>query len=200
MTASEHNKPIVPEFNSQIDVEMDGEDYINIDISAKTQLGRWLADFTYSSFVHPFYGPFRSIVGYSYWLSTGKKVDALRSLTGRQARSEGIRHPVVRYPHYIQDVKVGHWLKVKLRKEIREMLGLSTLPLESFYLFGQMNMPVASRNRVLVISTLTEIRDCIQRGETPEFFEQAMIRYQGEVTEGRAETTDETVEPPGPPA
>lgn len=49
----------------------DGVTHINIYSKGKTELGRWLTNFSYSPFNHPEYGKFLSMEGFWCWVSTG---------------------------------------------------------------------------------------------------------------------------------
>jgi hypothetical protein len=180
-------RDIVPPFDSGIDLSKDGVDYINIDAKAKTLLGRKLASFSNAHFKHPYYGLFRSIVGYQNWLVTGKKVDALRHLYGAPALHVAKQHPRIPIEGrhiLVEDLQVGHWLKVITNQNIKKELARSHLPFESFYLYGPMNMACSDTNRDITIATMAEIRRCLQHELVPDFYTKAMIRYQKDVTEG----------------
>lgn len=45
----------------------DGIDHINIYSKGETELGKYLSNFTYSPFIHPFDGQFNSVEGYWYY-------------------------------------------------------------------------------------------------------------------------------------
>src|SRR5574342_342059 len=66
--------------------ETDGVTHINIYSKGKTELGRWLSNFTEAS-IETEDGHFASIEGYWYWLST--KDDALREMVGNAAKKYG---------------------------------------------------------------------------------------------------------------
>lgn len=65
----------------------DGVDHLNIYSRGETKLGRWMSNFTKHPFVHPQHGPFDSVEGYWYWLSTYD--ERLRKLSGFQAKKLG---------------------------------------------------------------------------------------------------------------
>lgn len=65
----------------------DGEDHINIYSKGETELGRWLSNFTYAPFIHPYDGEFKSVEGYWYYDLTGD--EKLTELYGYQAKKYG---------------------------------------------------------------------------------------------------------------
>jgi hypothetical protein len=65
----------------------DGVDHINIYSKGQTELGRYLSNFTYSPFSHPYDGNFNSIEGYWYYSLTGD--DRLRHKWGYDAKKYG---------------------------------------------------------------------------------------------------------------
>lgn len=171
-------------FPNTLRAEKDGTDFINIDMQAETQLGRLLAPFAHSQFLHPYYGPFHSIVGYSFWLSTGMKVDELRYALGSSAKRRGRKYPTVRYGAFRDDLRVGHWLKITQSRQLTQLLMDSILPFECYYVFGPEKRLVGSRDREFIIQTINEIRDCLQRGEKPEFWLRSQERYARNCAEG----------------
>lgn len=65
----------------------DGVDHINIYSKGETELGKYLSNFAYTPFIHPFHGKFNSIEGYWYWDLTG--ADNLRNLYDYKAKEVG---------------------------------------------------------------------------------------------------------------
>ena len=73
----------------KLDPKEDGVSHINVWSRGTTDLGRDLSNFAHTPFVHPRYGPFQSVEGFWYWLSTGQKEIKLRHLWGYLAKEEG---------------------------------------------------------------------------------------------------------------
>ena len=67
---------------------LDGEDHINIYSKGKTEIGRWLSNFSHTEIITED-GKFSSIEGYWYWLTT--KDERLRTLIGWAAKDLGKR-------------------------------------------------------------------------------------------------------------
>ncbi len=69
-----------------IDPRLDGVDHVNVYSKGQTSLGRFLTNFAQTP-IETEDGPFQSIEGYWYWLST--KDDHLRKLFGFEAKRYG---------------------------------------------------------------------------------------------------------------
>ncbi len=72
----------------------DGHTHVNIYSRGHTPLGRWMSNFAETPFMHPEDGPFKSVEGYWYWLTTGD--DHLRELVGLEAKLYGRDLPVMK--------------------------------------------------------------------------------------------------------
>ncbi len=119
-----------------INPNKDGVDHINIYSNDKTELGRFLSNFTYSPFVHPQFGSFNSIEGFWWWLSTGKKYDEFRILHGLKARNRGRELPRVPYEQFEETIKRAIQLKIETKPDIRLKLALNKLPFKHYYVFN----------------------------------------------------------------
>lgn len=122
-----------------IEPELDGIDHINIYSKGKTELGRFLSNFSYSP-INTEDGKFNSIEGYWYWLSTGKKFEKLRVLYGYKAKQVGEylrKNNRFKYEPNFQD-KIIKAIKIKLDtyKKYRELLLYTRLPLKHYYVYG----------------------------------------------------------------
>jgi hypothetical protein len=65
----------------------DGIDHINIYSKGKTELGRWLSNFSECAIKHPFDGYFNSVEAYWYYDITGN--EDLRLTSGFEAKQLG---------------------------------------------------------------------------------------------------------------
>lgn len=108
----------------------DGITHINIYSKGKTELGRWLSNFTYCP-METENGAFNSIEGYWYWLNTLH--DPLRSLHGFKAKKIGKEQEKLReLPEELFREKIKNALDVKLRLNYK-WLGNSELPFCHYY-------------------------------------------------------------------
>lgn len=119
----------------------DGIDHINIYSKGETVLGRYLSNFTYSPFKHPFDGEFKSVEGYWYYNLTGDEEQ--RNLYGFKAKERGRNYLKEINPEG-NDWQVAHLsIKLALISKLTqcepEMLALfiqSNLPFRHYYKYG----------------------------------------------------------------
>jgi len=124
----------------------DGVTHINVYSKGKTELGRFLTNFSYSPFVHPEDGKFNSIEGYWYWLSS--KDDKLRTLSGFLAKQYGRK---VKASDWLNDdkskAKILEAIKIKIdnNPKMKKLLQENKLPLTHYYTYGDkvVNVPKA---------------------------------------------------------
>lgn len=116
--------------------EDDGVTHINIYSKGKTQIGRWLSNFTYFPINIAEHGRFNSIEGYWYWLRT--KDDRLRKLSGYEAKKYG-KSLIINEAvdgNFILNIKNA--IDIKLKTNRNKMIGfcLTDLPFTHYYVFG----------------------------------------------------------------
>lgn len=128
--------------NPTINPENDGVTHINIYSKGKTELGRWLSNFTYAP-IETEDGPFNSIEGYWYWLSCHN--DILRTLSGFSAKQTGRRLGGKDWVHtdaFRTKIKRAISIKIKSYPEKLVALKQTSLPLTHYYVFnGEVNIP-----------------------------------------------------------
>lgn len=147
----------------------DGVNHINIYERGTTRLGMMLADEHEQSFVHPEFGPFRSIAGLWHYLKSEDRDDLFRTLLGKRikmlARDKAKRHTVKDFKYTIL---MGHWAKVKAKAKIRTEMTASTLPFDYYYIYGS-GLRIRSRNSQWLIAGLEEIRLALKEEREPNF-------------------------------
>lgn len=110
---------------------VDGIDFINVYSKGSTELGRWLSNFAHSPFECE-HGEFASVEAYWYWLRC--EDDALRSLHGYRAKSEGKkRKRVIERDDFEALIKKAIDLKLKSDRALIIEFAKSELPLCHFY-------------------------------------------------------------------
>lgn len=122
-----------------IDPEKDGIDHINVYSKGKTELGKFLSNFTYCR-INTEDGPFNSIEGYWYWL--GCKDERLRNAFGFKAKQIG--REVGASDWQDGDVfkrKICDAISAKMQtpeffKVLDRSLNLEGLPLKHYYNYG----------------------------------------------------------------
>lgn len=110
---------------------MDGETHINIYSKGKTEIGRWLSNFSYSP-IQTQHGDFESIEGYWYWLTTLHS--KLRTLHGFSAKKLGKECKKVR--EYSEEEFKSYICKAidaKLKTRAKWVVDSVNLPLAHYY-------------------------------------------------------------------
>jgi len=115
---------------------LDGEKHINVWSKGNTELGRLLSNFTHTPFAHPRYGPFHSMEGFWYWLSTGQQHDDLRFVWGHLAKKIGKQYPRVKTLNFEETICEGHYYKIIQTPGLAQRFAYSTLPFYHYYWYG----------------------------------------------------------------
>jgi len=114
----------------------DGKNHINIYSKGWTELGRFLSNFTRCSIATED-GPFNSIEGYWYWLST--KNNSLRKLYGYNAKKVGKKLPrIFTLPQneFEEKIRQACWTKLHTSPKMLFKFTQSTLPFTHYYIFN----------------------------------------------------------------
>jgi len=137
---------------SQLSPKDDGVTHINVYSRGQTQLGQLLSNFAHTPFKHPRFGFFASMEGYWYWVSCGgpkgeRSVEPLRRLYGASAKSVGRRLPKTDMDEeeFKQLIREGLRAKVEQNPQILNLLKLSALPFEHYYVYGSDNDVVVNK-------------------------------------------------------
>lgn len=119
--------------------ENDGIDHINVYSKGKTELGRFLSNFTYCK-INTEDGNFNSIEGYWYWLGTNDpKREILRGLYGFQAKKVGRELKSKDWQEseqFKQKILKAIQIKINNNPKYKEILKNNTLPLTHYYVFN----------------------------------------------------------------
>lgn len=114
--------------------DIDGIHHINIYSKGKTEIGRWLSNFTYCP-IQTENGWFNSIEGYWYWITT--LVDTLRELHGFAAKKLGKeREKILEVSDEVFRSKIRKALDLKLKTNPKWVVEQVNLPLKHYYDYG----------------------------------------------------------------
>lgn len=122
-----------------IDPNQDGLEHINIYSRGRTQIGRWLSNFSHSPFTHPHHGWFASMEAYWYWISGGRNsdLDHIRPAFGFSAKAIGSKFE--RVPMEEVDFKdaitEGFLCKVADGGHYQTLLLFNTLPFRHYLVY-----------------------------------------------------------------
>lgn len=143
----------------------DGTTHINVFSRGKTYLGRKLSNFERVFMEHPEYGPFASMEGFYYYISSGMQHDVLRQLYGAVAKKVGQGLSRVTINDFESILKSGLWAKYNYNVEMFDTLFLTSvteegdvLPLTHYYVFGSANEIVVPKGSAWLIEGWNEIR------------------------------------------
>lgn len=139
----------------------DGIDHINVYSKGKTSLGRSLTNFSYSPFKCED-GHFDSIEGYWYWLSC--KDEALRTLSGFQAKKYGRSVRALDWvddPDFRDKICKAIVIKITNSETIMSEMITSTLPFVHYYEYK--NKVVSCHEAYWIMELLEDIRSELKK-------------------------------------
>lgn len=116
--------------------EQDGVTHINIYLKAKTPLGRMLSHSASLGFKHPTEGQFVSLEGFWYWISTGRKYEILKQLSGFKAKEYGKQYPKENDKLFKLRIKEAIFCKITQNLELKSLFIESHLPFTHYYVYG----------------------------------------------------------------
>ena len=113
---------------------IDGVHHINVYSKGKTEIGRWLSNFSYSP-IQTKNGNFKSIEGYWYWITTLN--DRLRELHGFPAKKLGKEsEKILEVSDEIFKQKIKDAIDIKLKINPKWVAEKVNLPLTHYYEYG----------------------------------------------------------------
>lgn len=153
----------------------DGITHINIWTSGKTELGRALANFTYSQFDVPGLGPFNSMEGYWWFIKTSSKTDEetksrnkLRALSGRNAKDTGRNGKLLKIRGFKDLIAWGMYQKIVQNEKLKKLLIESTLPFEMYWLKEDSVVEVYPSGWEWQTEVVDKIRNLLKNNQTME--------------------------------
>jgi len=148
-------------------VKQDGHTHINVYSRGLTDLGRMLAHFTFSPFVHPYYGPFNSMEGFWYYIKARKPEDALRTLHGWEAKELGKKLEHIRRPNFKELIVEANYHKVVQNPRLLAAMKNSVLPFDHYYLYGPGKILIRPNGFEWLVEGFEQIRTMVKLGKAP---------------------------------
>ncbi|MNU19603.1 hypothetical protein D3C71_78340 [compost metagenome] len=148
-------------------VKQDGVTHINVYSRGNTDLGRMLAHFTFSPFVHPYYGPFNSMEGFWYYIKARKPEDALRTLHGWEAKELGKQLEHMRRPNFKELIVEANFHKITQNPRLLAMMKGSVLPFDHYYLYGPGKILIRPKGFEWLVEGFESIRTMVKMGREP---------------------------------
>ena len=151
--------------NVKSNTSTDGIDHINIDNNwGKTELGRLLANFPKTPFVHPEYGPFASIEGFWHWIRSANPSDDLRGLFGNRARAFGRKlNNGIFVENFKEEIIKAIYYKIVQNANIYDDFVASTLPFKYYYIFGPKQIEISPDYAKWLCDGIEQIRDHLKK-------------------------------------
>jgi len=153
---------IEPTYNFDLNPDLDGKTHINIYSKGRTELGKFLSNFSECKIDTP-EGKFNSIEGYWYYISTENtslQKNLLRNLVGYQAKELGKKLTPIKdyvYTHEFQEkIKTAINKKLTNNADLLKKLRETTLPLTHYYVW---NNKVYLAGYYWIIQHLNSIRE-----------------------------------------
>jgi hypothetical protein len=121
----------------RIDPSKDGIDHINIYSKGKTELGKYLSNFTYAP-IKTIDGDFASIEAYWYWLNcTHPDRNILKPLYGWEAKQKGRELRGADWNESEEfKTKICEAIRIKIHSYMKDWLADSTLPFKHYYVYS----------------------------------------------------------------
>jgi hypothetical protein len=157
-------------FKSLALIGEDGVDHINIWENGLTDIGKALSPEVNMPFVHPVYGPFKSMIGFSYWVRSEFKDERMRNLYGKKAFIIGEKLNLVHVPNYRVLYMQALYALVTSYPGLVESLFTLEQPIDSYYLYGDLNTRIRTWNANWLIPGITEIIVAIKNQAAPDFW------------------------------
>lgn len=140
-----------------VDPNEDGVSHINVYSNGRTELGRYLSNFSDCD-IHTEDGFFRTIEGYWYWLSC--KDDRLRHTNGFASKQLGRELRAADWPKTREfEKKIGRAIMLKLTqpKTVEMLMKTGSMPFYHYYVYnGRSVMP---KDGLWMINLIQEFRD-----------------------------------------
>lgn len=143
----------------------DGTTHYNTHTKGASPLGRMLATYYEAPFTHPYFGYFKCIEGFWYYIRGGCKDDGFRSLNGYRAKKRARTgekdgtYEKNTVPHLKEVMLHANYFKIDQNKEIKDELVKSTLPFDYYFLHGPGKLLIRPGNSEQMIEIFTELRE-----------------------------------------
>ena len=171
------NNDIKPIMSTLPNPTEDGVSHINIHYNLSlTKVGRMLSSYFVAPFKHPYFGPFRSIEGFTLYVKTGCCDDTFRNVTGAQAKlyyrcqtlSGKLVNQIIDECEQERIMMLAVFAKLEHNPVIATLLMESTLPFDYYYLFGSGKIPIRPQDGAVLTNSLMKLRSLMCSGQKPE--------------------------------
>lgn len=155
--------------------EYDGVKHINISVTGRTELGRQLTHFASTQFIHPLYGPFKTMEGFWHYIKCEESDDLFRTLSASRAKSHAKLKKTVFRDNFIDIIHEANFYKIEQTPGLKELMIESTLPFTYYYLFGPAQVQVFPKQADWLCAGFEEIRRLMKAGK--DYPKQPMVEF-----------------------
>lgn len=118
---------------TEINPDEDGVTHINIYSKGKTRLGIALTNMAAISFTHPVYGEFATLEGFWWFLATGMKDDAYKTLNGMESRTRGQKAEILHLSDFNERFTEAIHLRLQQNPRLLAAVKNNKLPYKHYY-------------------------------------------------------------------
>lgn len=142
----------------------DGIDHINIDSRGRTELGKQLTHMHRQDFLHPEFGPFRSVEGLIGFIRSGAQEDEFHWLHGMEARHRSRNLESEFIKGFREIVMEANYFKIVQNDELRDAFIACTLPFDHYYLLETNGRPIRPMAAAWLVPAFEDLRKLIRDG------------------------------------
>lgn len=156
--------------------KQDGITHINTHTKSNKELGRMLSHYYEAPFVHPYFGRFKCIEGFWYYIRGGCKDDGFRNLDGyrsKQRAQKGAKNGTYEkrnVPHLKDVLLHANFYKIDQNEDIKKALIESTLPFDHYFVFGPGKLVIKPNGSDWLVDIFTELREVFRGNQKLEPF------------------------------
>ncbi|MFZ6799265.1 hypothetical protein [Undibacterium sp. Di24W] len=149
----------------------DGITHIRIDIEGETLIGRMLSSYYECNFIHPIFGPFRTMEGLARYINCDdegtKRTQDFRTVSGRGVKkiSETMKKRFV--SNFKEIIYDATYFRIINDKELCKLFTESTLPFDYYFYFGDYKILIRGKGAPWIIEMYENLRTMIKNGEKP---------------------------------
>lgn len=159
------------DFNRPNEFGEDGVDHINVSISSKTQVGRFLDPSHNYMFEYPLIGPFSSVMALECWIKADGKYDEIRFMPYRTIARELKDVRKKKLDNYRAVVLLATYLKVKKNDDIVKQIKKlpKNVAVISYTVHKESGLRIMTNFAPNVLGMITEVVRAVQEDREPNY-------------------------------
>ena len=142
---------------------MDGVNFINLNFTAETELGKRMHMTAKTPFIHPDFGEFSCLMGFQLWILSRSQHDWLRQKYSGQAKHASRDIEIVEFEGWQQVVADALWHQVNQNPEVMQLMIDNTLPYRSVYHDDRIKRLKDTAEGKVLVPAMAEIDKVLKR-------------------------------------